>query len=315
MSSAVRVGDSTPLAPHTGSRRKHTNHTPAPGDYEVGSKHNVKYKTSPAITFGGNLCKIDRDKTGLRAEALRKAEDPGPDNYSGVTEKLREVKPRAPTFKFGSSERTHSSKMYMHRADTTGDVSDPNRAAAGRGVPGPGAYGAMENSLAAIKKAAPKFSFGLKVELSETSLTSTKNIGPGKYQSPSSIGRQLISNRPTSPGFSMGSCSREKMGSVLQPGFSPTIQRPGPGPSKYESPSGVGKQPESKHRSANMYSFGSEGRLKPERSKGVPGPGNYDADSMLGLQSNSKKKSFGGFKFGTSQRPDTSTMSNMVIID
>jgi hypothetical protein len=306
--------------------------TPAPGDYEVQSKHNIKFTKAPTSQFGGNLCKIDRDKTGLRARALQTADDPGPNAYSVTAAKQKlDVKQRAPTFKFGSSQRADGSKIYMHRADTTGDVTDPNRAAAGRGVPGPGAYGTMGPSMEKTKKSAPRFSFGLKPAIQETTSATTINIGPGTYLSPSSIGKQVISMRPTSPGFSMGTCDREKMGEVLQPGFSPNVKNPSPGPSKYESPSGVGKQlqpaPEfvkvvdnyrtqceyrSKHRSANSYSFGTDDKLKRQRDRGVPGPGSYDAASMLGIQSHSKFTTYGGFKFGTGQRPDTASMSSTV---
>lgn len=287
--------------------------TPAPGDYEVQSKHNIKFTKAPTSQFGGNLCKIDRDKTGLRARALQTADDPGPNAYSVTAAKQKlDVKQRAPTFKFGSSQRADGSKIYMHRADTTGDVTDPNRAAAGRGVPGPGAYGTMGPSMEKTKKSAPRFSFGLKPAIQETTSATTINIGPGTYLSPSSIGKQVISMRPTSPGFSMGTCDREKMGEVLQPGFSPNVKNPSPGPSKYESPSGVGKQLQSKHRSANSYSFGTDDKLKRQRDRGVPGPGSYDAASMLGIQSHSKFTTYGGFKFGTGQRPDTASMSSTV---
>lgn len=244
MSSPVRVGDASPLVPHSGGRMTYPKYvTPAPGDYEVQSKHNIKFTKAPTSQFGGNLCKIDRDKTGLRARALQTADDPGPNAYSVTAAKQKlDVKQRAPTFKFGSSQRADGSKIYMHRADTTGDVTDPNRAAAGRGVPGPGAYGTMGPSMEKTKKSAPRFSFGLKPAIQETTSATTINIGPGTYLSPSSIGKQVISMRPTSPGFSMGTCDREKMGEVLQPGFSPNVKNPSPGPSKYESPSGVGKQ-------------------------------------------------------------------------
>ena len=255
MSSPVRVGDASPLVPHSGGRMTYPKYvTPAPGDYEVQSKHNIKFTKAPTSQFGGNLCKIDRDKTGLRARALQTADDPGPNAYSVTAAKQKlDEKQRAPTFKFGSSQRSDGSKIYMHRADTTGDVTDPNRAAAGRGVPGPGAYGTMGPSMEKTKKSAPRFSFGLKPTIQETTSATTINIGPGTYLSPSSIGKQVISMRPTSPGFSMGTCDREKMGEVLQPGFSPNVKNPSPGPSKYESPSGVGKQLQSMPESVESW--------------------------------------------------------------
>lgn len=103
----------------------------------MGSKHDIKYKRSPASQFGGNLCRIDRDKTGVRAGALQRADDPGPHSYSASAAKQKlETGPRSSSAKFGSSSREAASKMYIHRSDATGDVADPNRLAAGRTVPG-----------------------------------------------------------------------------------------------------------------------------------------------------------------------------------
>ncbi|KAJ8611247.1 hypothetical protein CTAYLR_004132 [Chrysophaeum taylorii] len=306
MSLPVRVGDSAPLKPHGGSRLKKKFTTPAPGDYDVGTKHDIKYSRSPVSQFGGNLCKIDRDKTGLRSTALQRADDPGPHNYNAAAAKQKlDTKMRAHAIKFGSSNRETSSKIYVHRHDTSGDATDPNRQAAGRSVPGPGAYDTVDSSIIEkTKRAAPSFSFGLKTPSVE-GYTTAQNIGPGTYHQPSSLGTQVLSKKPTTPGFSMGASDRNKMSEVLSPGFSPKVKSQSPGPSHYESPSGIGKQPVSTRATATGYSFGSEQKLKRPRDTGVPGPAKYDATSMLGIQPYSKHRTYGGFKFGTSQRPDT----------
>lgn len=299
--SQVRFGNSAPLSKHDGGRQKERleYQTPAPGHYSITQKHDVKYKQNPSPQFGGNLCQIDRSKTGPQGQGWTRRGNPSPNHYSDAAGRQNlGTKNRAATFKFGSSKRDDGHKLYVSRVDTTGDATDPNRAAAGKGVPGPGAYTQNQNH---IKKKAPAFSFGLKTESIEKPSTSL-NIGPGSYQTPSSMGNQQVSERPSSPGYSMGSASREKVGNVLSPGFNPVSTSNTPGPAKYQNQSGMGRQALSQKTSSNAFSFGSNDKLKAERDKGVPGPGNYPNSSMLGIQSQSSYKTFGGFKFGTSDR-------------
>jgi hypothetical protein len=53
--------------------------TPPPGHYDVNALDMTKFKNPAVTSFGGNLSKVDREKTGLRAEALKNANLPGPD--------------------------------------------------------------------------------------------------------------------------------------------------------------------------------------------------------------------------------------------
>lgn len=119
------------------------------------------------------------------------------------------------------------------------------------------------------------------------------------------MGTQVLSKRPTTPGFSMGTCERDKVAEVLSPGFSPKAKsQTYPSPLSYDLHSGIGRQLVSTKASASSFTFGTEDKLLGPKEKGVPGPAKYTANSMLGLQPDSKHRSYAGFKFGTSQRPD-----------
>ena len=69
-SKPIRVPNPGPLKAHDtklkSARNKYT--TPAPGDYGVDGKHNIRYRTAQAPSFGGNLNKVDRAATGVAAE-------------------------------------------------------------------------------------------------------------------------------------------------------------------------------------------------------------------------------------------------------
>lgn len=57
---------------------------------------------------GGNMSKVDREKTGIYSFGVKRKDEPGPDKYSidamGGKEKTSSA-PRSPTFRFGSSNR------------------------------------------------------------------------------------------------------------------------------------------------------------------------------------------------------------------
>ncbi|KAJ1458072.1 hypothetical protein M885DRAFT_437133 [Pelagophyceae sp. CCMP2097] len=259
MTSQASFGDASPLRRHAGSRAKGKKwQTPAPGAYDIQASPDVKFRTASSSQFGGNLCKVNRDLTGIRADALRRASDPGPQNYSTEAGKQElDARKRAPTVKFGSAQR---SDFQRRRTDThaRGDARRREReasstpAGAAGSVPGPGAYGNVSVPLAKTRRGSPQYTFGQKV--GQNGPPSAKNratmptIGPGAYRSASSIGPQLVSTRPSSPNFMMGSSSRAQMNTILQPGFLPDGTAKSPGPSKYDSVSGVGTQLQSKNR-------------------------------------------------------------------
>ena len=109
MSSAPRFGNNQALHKHEPkvvSPRADWTGPPAPGHYDVGRKGDVKYPSPRASSFGGNLSKVDRSKTGLHGIAMKGRNLPGPNSYSvdASNQKIK-TKSRAPTLKFGSSSR------------------------------------------------------------------------------------------------------------------------------------------------------------------------------------------------------------------
>lgn len=298
----IRFGDTTPLRPHTGSRLKKMATSPAPGDYDVQGKEETKFKRYPASQFGGRMCGVDRERTGIRASALQHMDDPGPHSYSAAAgqQKLK-VQPRSQTTKFGSSDRSSTCRLYIHKNDVSGNDTHPNRLSAGRDVPGPGTYEILEAWTRS--RSDRNFTFGIKTSRTQENITATtERIGPGAYHQPSSFGPQLLSKRPTTPGFSIGGSTQGEVQKIRE-----RQSRQSPGPTEYDAPTGIGKQQfVSTKPTASSFSFGSTSKLQRPKSR-IPGPAKYEFTSMLGLQSISQHRSYGGFKFGTSRRPDTAS--------
>lgn len=294
---AVNFGSSQALSKHVPKGETKKYNTPAPGAYNVSSKH--KFKTTQTSSFGGTMCKVDRAATGLAAEGIRKKDDPGPAHYSKTSAlQALNAKERSPTLKFGSGSRDDAAKAYIYRHDTSG-TGDPNRGMAGKGMPGPGQYG--YGNIVSVKPKSPSHSFGVRTAVLDVS--TTKAIGPGAYEHKSSLGKQSGSTSASSPIFGFGTAGRDEVANVLSPGFSPISRAQTPAPGAYAKGSGVGRQAQSNFSSANAWSFGSDVRLKKEaQTTTVPGPGRYSNSSMLGIQSSSRYQTSGGFKFGTSDR-------------
>ena len=106
MSSAPRFGNGQALHKHEPkvmSPRADWSGPPAPGHYDVGQNKDPKFPSPRASSFGGNLSKEDRSKTGLHGIAMKGRNLPGPNSYS-VDEYVK-TKSRVPTFKFGASSR------------------------------------------------------------------------------------------------------------------------------------------------------------------------------------------------------------------
>ena len=63
-------GNGAALSRHVVNNPRKKYVTPAPGDYAVEQKHNVRFQSSRASSFGNNLCKVDRVKTGVFGEMM-----------------------------------------------------------------------------------------------------------------------------------------------------------------------------------------------------------------------------------------------------
>ena len=188
------------------------------------------------------MCRYDRAKTGPLADAMRNRGTPSPDQYgmsAGQQHLMTKYNPG--TIKFGKTER---------------------KAEVGAKGPGPGQYRISSYdkiSGKGTRRAAPKFSFGgrnirSKAKLGSTSTPST--VGPCSYALRGGIGKQLLSTRPTSATWGMGSSSRDQAQTVCSPGYAPKPTADNPGPGRYAIGQSVGKQVLSTTKSAPMFGQG-----------------------------------------------------------
>ncbi len=140
--------------------------------------------------------------------------------------------------------------------------SEERKGEAGSKGPGPGAYKRTSYDMISAKgrvRAAPKFSFGGKNIRAKSKMGATSTpdtVGPCSYKISGGIGKQLVSTRPTSPTWGMGSSSRDQAQTVCSPGYAPTPTTKNPGPGRYAIGQSVGKQVLSTTKSSPMYGQG-----------------------------------------------------------
>lgn len=307
----IKFGNSAPLGRHVASKKtnKERYQTPSPAAYNVGTFERVKYNAPRRTAFGGNLCKMDREKGSVREDAARRKNLPGPDAYAGAAESKLNNRPRSPAVRFGSSEREALSRQYISKRDTLGH--DPNKGNhSNPATPGPGTYPVVDTSN--TKKRSPAYSMRPRLPVRELKpATSGPKVGPASYQRPSSMGSQPLSGRPSSARTKIGCATRDKESVVCSPGYQPRSKFRTPSPGTYNVSESFGKQAVSKSRTSAAYSFGASETKPRERPKSSPhttrrppGPGSYGWTSSMGLQAETRHRSSGGFKFGTSQRPE-----------
>lgn len=194
-------------------------------------------------------------------------------------------------------------------------------------TPGPGNY-KHDSDFGHNHPNAPSFTFGGggagTVPLRPATPSS---IGPGRYKLPSSVGKQMCSNRKSGNAFRFGTerrdkpprstgpspnqlvlpsgvgqqfCSKKRNPQSMRFGTSKRhvpFRTASPGP-VYDTPSGVGQQKKSTNKSAPAFKFGSSQRSNNEAPNQYPGPGNYQDMSSCGKQVNSRCKSGPSFSFG-----------------
>mmetsp|Transcript_35391 Transcript_35391/g.64373 ORF Transcript_35391/g.64373 Transcript_35391/m.64373 type:complete len:294 (+) Transcript_35391:81-962(+) len=282
----------------TGMRRKQYT-TPGPGSYGVENQYvaaSTKQK-APAFSFGTQKMRM----VELEMEKEKKQHRPGPGSYissGSCGAQIISARPSSPQFSFGSSVRDQAAKTYISKEDS-GPV-DMNRVNAGRDTPGPGEYAPGYH-----KRAAPKYSFGLKpqVAVGVHRPNTSPAVGPGRYENRSGMGNQNLSVRASSPTYSIGSSSRDTCNLVVSPGFKATPKMRTPGPGAYSGKSSIDRQVTSNARSPFSCGFGKGDKLKGERDRGVPGPGAYAPPSSIGKQARSTLQSAPAFGMGSSERP------------
>jgi hypothetical protein len=175
--------------------------------------------------------------------------------------------------------------------------------------PGPGQYANpnMDKVASTTRlREAPKFSFGGLNVRSKSPLATGSTpdaVGPSSYQQGQSVGPQIISRRPTSPTWGMGSASREQTQRVVSPGYNPIPSTNNPGPGNYTVGQSVGRQFLSTAPSSPSYGQGTSDRPAMSAKVLTPGPGMYPVPASIKSQAESRRSTQPAWSFGTSQRP------------
>uniref|UniRef100_A0A6U1PJ94 Uncharacterized protein n=1 Tax=Fibrocapsa japonica TaxID=94617 RepID=A0A6U1PJ94_9STRA len=275
--------------------------TPGAGSYDINDSALRTKTTAPSFSFGSQKDRL----VDLETKYEKKQHRPGPGAYGTASSCGRQIisnRVSSPGYSFGTSKREDAVKAYVSKMDS-GPGVDMNAHGAGRFTPGPGTYEAV--SPLRTKKEAPSYSFGLKTQnIRETHPNTTDVVGPGTYDNKSALGNQSLSYRASSPGYSMGSATRDGCHLAIQPGFQPQPKMQTPGPGEYGTVSCVNKQQVlSNCKTPFSCGFG-KGEKSPSRVKrGVPGPGAYTPPSSFNRQPRSTQRTAPAFGFGTSKRP------------
>jgi len=239
-------GSDAPLRRHNPKMTMKKYATPAPGHYNVDSIDMVKFKNSAKTSFGGNLAKVDRSKTGLQAEAYKNASLPGPDKYSVPS--AFPHKPKSPSHSFG---------VRLPPGELTPSTSK---------CVGPGSYSqlsSMGTQSASMRPSSSQFSMGTATRekvaevLSPGFKAKSRSItpAPDRYGTYSTMGRQYSSTAKSAAGYTFGGNG----------GISPISKRsgkigPGPGPGEYAWSSTIGIQSTSRFKTSSGFKFGTSER-------------------------------------------------------
>lgn len=183
------------------------------------------------------------------------------------------VKPKAPTWRFGSEEQ----RPTISR----------------KGAPGPGAYKRPQScggQFDSSRRSYPAFSFGSTKGPPPSGTLETvgimvddKSPGPGSYKIPSGLCVQATSHRRSAPSPTMG--GREKFGGIS---YSDDV---GTGPAAFAFAAKRPLQLITQHQSP-IYQFGTSKRTDSYSTK-TPGPGNYPVANMNHTKKRAPKYSMG----------------------
>eukprot|EP00640_Fibrocapsa_japonica_P000761 CAMPEP_0113941660 /NCGR_PEP_ID=MMETSP1339-20121228/7535_1 /TAXON_ID=94617 /ORGANISM="Fibrocapsa japonica" /LENGTH=596 /DNA_ID=CAMNT_0000945867 /DNA_START=48 /DNA_END=1839 /DNA_ORIENTATION=+ /assembly_acc=CAM_ASM_000762 len=295
--------------------------TPGPDSYRVEDAYKVRYKTASSPSFGGAMAQVDRERTGIRAGALARADLPAPDLYSTqAADQAANLRERSGRVKFGQSKRDDGAKMFLGKG-----LHSPGNS---RFTPGPGAYADHQNNTA-NKPKAPSFSFGgnmAQVDRVKTGQYAEAmrsfTPGPGEYvgANQSMLGSVNTSTKRSSPNSKFGSSTRfqplHAVGSVGgQSGGMVFAKADEDKPMAESVQSSMAGQSLSTRRTMPSFSFGAKAGQEvlatgggmlihcPKTGISAPSPVDYQKPgSTLGRSLESKLRSSPEFSFGTGGR-------------
>lgn len=245
----------------------------------------------------------------------------------------------APSYGFGTSQRSAAAKMYQGPGSDkgrparlspgpiyaspqslggpkfsfgTGPAAGSCGAAPSRGsaqMPGPGEYALAQSvgpQASSLARSAPSYGWGSNVR--DTGGGDGKaNAAGASYDLNASVGPQSLSSKHNAPAFAMGTAQRfgEQRGEMRR-------MAAAPGPGSYALPEAVGASHESTKKSMPAYGFGTSTRMQANKvywqgkttaaeGTSTPGP-SYQLKSSVGGQVQSDRRSRHGFGFGSASR-------------
>ncbi len=148
--------------------------------------------------------------------------------------------------------------------------------------PGPGAYStvpACGHQPTSAKATAPSWVQGTSERFKYDYVERSKSVpGAGQYEANVAMGDQTLSKKLSFPKYGIGTSVREKR-AILYISKEHSKDKHGigtPGPVTAVLPPSVGKQPDSRKKTAAAWGFGSAQRLVYKDLRKTPGPGAYD---------------------------------------
>lgn len=216
----------------------------------------------PNISFG----------TSFRPPLYNPSQAPGPGNYA---------LPSTLTNPVVSNVRNPPAFSLRSRTKFGDPMGYKNASAGGSFEPGPGAYSVEGKSSNGTGRDAPKYSFPKGRPAVDRS---TQVPGPGAFDLPSGLGKQLLSTMRTLNAPLFGSSARPS-----EDGGAGSFINPGPGEYSNACIPACGKQLDSRKKTLGSIKFG--GTYSKMRDAGkelmgepAPGPGSYTLPGGLGYK-------------------------------
>ena len=214
--------------------------------------------------------------------------------------------PSAPSYGFGTSERTQlSEKIYISRDMVVDKL--------GKASPGP-KY--RPTAFDGRVPTAPSPSMGTSARYPVVGQAGRGDgdpvPGPGQYSVHGALSPQHVSQRESASSWKFGTSTRDDQAKVYVSAAHAKVQPvfvDSPGPATYGSAGGLGEQPDSRKSSNHGFGMGTSARFFYDehgaRARALPGPGQYTLRSGQGRQVTSTKPSLPMAAFSRADRDKT----------
>ncbi|KAL1529135.1 hypothetical protein AB1Y20_000095 [Prymnesium parvum] len=241
-----------------------------------------------------------------RAATLRMSAPTTPSRRSMLGTQHSSSHRSAPSYGFGTAERSRpgGGKVFISKDMVTDQF--------GMNSPGPVYH---PKSIDGRFSTAPSHSFGTshRYSASQQKVFGASSPGPGQHMLPSSISKQMDSQKQSYSSWTFGTSTRQDQAKVyvsaqLAKGVSEFVDSPGP--VAYEHSGAFNSQIDSRKKTNESYGLGTSQRFFYEHSHSgeraaSPGPGTYNLRSAYGRQVTSDKPSYPSSSFPKADRDKT----------